>query len=389
MKIVDVECHVVVVPDVNADACSSAQDDIVVVLRTDEGISGVGETDSNPWAVKALIEAPGTHCMALSLKEMVIGADPMNPEALWEKLYTGSIMTGRRGLGICAIGAIDMAVWDIRGKALGLPCWQLLGGARSDRITPYASLLPTGDTLVSYQDGLVEQAVQAKARGFRAAKLEVCLSGPWSHNRLQEPDAAFVETVARCREAVGAEMTLMVDAVYAFRDRKRALNVITAFEPYDIFFVETPLRVDDLEGHAWLADHSPVRVASGEWLQTRFEFMDLIDRGGIDVAQPDIGRVGGLTEAKRVADIAADRGRLIVPHCWKTAIGIAASAHLAAATPHCPYIEYLPAELSDSAIRKELAADGLTMVDGQVELPTKPGLGIELNREALEKYRAA
>jgi len=388
MKITDIECHVIVVPEVNADACSSAQDDVVVLVHTDAGITGVGETDTNPWATRAYVEAPSTHIMALGLREMLIGADPTQPVALWDKLYTGSIMTGRRGLGICAMGAIDMALWDICGQAAGKPVWQLLGGQRTDPIVPYASLLPSGHTLRDYQDGLVDQVTEAKSRGFRAAKLEVCLSGPWSHNRLQEPDAAFVETVARCREAVGPEMTLMVDVVYAFEDRKRALNVINGLEPYDIYFVETPLRVDDLEGHGWLADHTSVRIASGEWLQTRFEFRDLIDIGKVDVAQPDIGRVGGLTEAKRVADLAADRGRLIVPHCWKTGIGIAASAHLAAAAPHCPFIEYLPAELSDSAIRRDLADDGLQMVDGKVELPTKPGLGIELNTDALEKYRA-
>jgi L-alanine-DL-glutamate epimerase-like enolase superfamily enzyme len=286
MKITDIECHVIVVPEVNADACSSAQDDVVVLVHTDAGITGVGETDTNPWATRAYVEAPSTHIMALGLREMLIGADPTQPVALWDKLYTGSIMTGRRGLGICAMGAIDMALWDICGQAAGKPVWQLLGGQRTDPIVPYASLLPSGHTLRDYQDGLVDQVTEAKSRGFRAAKLEVCLSGPWSHNRLQEPDAAFVETVARCREAVGPEMTLMVDVVYAFEDRKRALNVINGLEPYDIYFVETPLRVDDLEGHGWLADHTSVRIASGEWLQTRFEFRDLIDIGKVDVAQP-------------------------------------------------------------------------------------------------------
>ena len=131
-----------------------------------------------------------------------------------------------------------------------------------------------------------------------------------------------------------------------------------------------------------------VRIAAGEWQNTRFEFIDLMDRGRIDVAQPDVGRVGGLTEARRVADLAAVRGRLIVPHCWKTGIGVAASAHLAAATAHCPYIEYLPPALSESDLRKELADDGLKMENGRVALPDRPGLGIELNYDALSKYRA-
>ena len=128
-------------------------------------------------------------------------------------------------------------------------------------------------------------------------------------------------------------------------------------------------------------------IAAGEWQNTRFEFEDLMDVGLVDVAQPDVGRVGGLTEAKRVCDMAAERGRRIVPHCWKTGIGIAVSAHLAAVTPHCPYIEFLPADLCDSALRKDLVADELRIERGVIALPQKPGLGIEVDRAALAKYR--
>lgn len=388
MKITDIECHVVVVPDPDPDACSSAQDDIVVIVHTDEGLVGIGETDTNPWVARAMIEARGTHCMGLGLKEMLVGQDPLCPEALWEKMYLGSAMTGRRGLGICAMGAIDMALWDIRGKALGVPCWQLLGGARKEFITPYASLLPTGRTLADYRRNLVEKALRAKEAGFRAAKMEVCIKGPYSHNALQESDDDIVDVVAACREAVGPEMTMMVDVAYTWRDAKEALRVAKLLEPFDIFFLETPLPIDDLDGYAFLADHSPLRIAAGEWQNTRFEFIDLMDRGRIDVAQPDVGRVGGFTEARRVVDLAADRGRLIVPHCWKTGIGIAASAHLGATAAHCPYIEYLPPTLSESALRRELAYDGLKMSDGQIALPEEPGLGIELNNDALKRYRA-
>ncbi len=113
-----------------------------------------------------------------------------------------------------------------------------------------------------------------------------------------------------------------------------------------------------------------------------------MDTGEVDVAQPDVGRCGGLTEAKRICDMAAERGRLIVPHCWKTGIGIAASAHLAAVTPHCPYIEFLPADLCDSLLRKELVLDDLQMVNGRIPLPEKPGLGVEVDPGALERFRA-
>jgi L-alanine-DL-glutamate epimerase-like enolase superfamily enzyme len=388
MRITDIECHVVVVPEVNPKACSSAQDDIVVLIHTDEGITGIGEVDTNPWAAKATIEAPGTHCMGLGLKEMLIGENPLEPERLWEKLYVGSAMTGRRGLGICAIGALDMALWDIRGKALGRPCWQLMGGSTKEFITPYASLLPTGRTLEDHRRSLLDRAIAAKEAGFRAAKMEICIHGPYSHNGLQESDEHLIEMVAACRDAVGPHMVMMVDVAYAWQDKTVALNVLKELEPFNLFFLETPLASDDLDGYAFLADHSPIPIAAGEWQNTRFEFIDLMDRGKIAVAQPDVGRVGGLTEAQRVADLAADRDRLIVPHCWKTGIGVAASAQLCAATPHCPYIEYLPPKLCDSVIRRELADDGLLMVDGKVALPNRPGIGAQLDMNALEKYKA-
>jgi len=127
-------------------------------------------------------------------------------------------------------------------------------------------------------------------------------------------------------------------------------------------------------------------IAAGEWQNTRFEFAELMDVGKIDFAQPDVGRVGGLTEARRVCQMAADRGRRIVPHCWKTGIGIAATAHLAAVTPHCPYIEFLPTHLCDSVLRKELVTDELEITQGVIPLPRKPGLGIELNQDAIRKF---
>jgi L-alanine-DL-glutamate epimerase-like enolase superfamily enzyme len=387
MKITRIDCHVLLVPDYDTEACSSAQDDLVVEIHTDEGIVGLGETDTNPWVARACIQARGTHCMGLGLEEMLIGADPRQPEAIWEKLYSGSKMTGRRGAPICAMGAIDMALWDIKGKALSQPIYKLLGGPVKKEITPYASLLPAGRTLAEYCESLLEKLRRAKAAGFQAAKLEICINGPYSHNALQEPDEAIVEILAACRQAVGAEFVLMVDVAYAWSDARQALRVAQMLKPFDLFFLETPLDIDDLDGYAFLHEHSPIRIAAGEWQNTHFEFLDLADRGRIDVLQPDIGRVGGFTEARKVCQIAADRGRLIVPHCWKTGIGIAASAHLAAATACCPYFEFLPAELSESSLRKELVSEGVTFTDGKILLPERPGLGIDLNRDALAKFR--
>ena len=389
MKITNVESYVLLVPDYDSQACSSAQDDIVVKIQTDEEIVGIGETDTNPWAAKAYIESPGTHIMALGLRELLIGQDPLQPEALWDRMYKATAMSGRRGLGICAIGALDMALWDIRGKALQKPIWELLGGAKQSRIRPYASLLPKGNTLESYALNLREKLVQAKKYGFSAAKLEVCVNGPYSHGGLNEADSEVTKIVASCRDSVGPNMVLMVDVAYAWHDWRTALQIIETLEPYDIYFVETPVATDDLAGYSKLTEKSPIRIAAGEWLQTRFEFQDLIDRGNVDVAQPDIGRVGGISEARRVVEYANLRGRIIVPHCWKTGIGIAASAHLAAASSNCPFIEYLPRELSESAIRKELVKDELEMIQGEIALPKKSGLGIELDEAAIQKYRVS
>jgi len=386
MKITDIECRVLLVPDLRQDVTSSAQDDIVVLVHTDEGITGIGESDVNPWMARACIEAPGTHTMGLGLKEMLIGENPLDTERLWEKLYVGSCMNGRRGAVIHAMGAIDMALWDIRGKAAGVPCYQLMGESPRTAIQPYASLQPNGESYEEYKASLVEWVLRAKELGFHAAKLEVTLSGPYNHSGLDEPDEKVTETVAVCRAAVGADFTLMVDVQYAWPDADTALRTLRDWEELDIYFIETPLPVDDLEGMARLAAESPVDTAAGEWLATRHEFADLLDRGGVHVAQPDVGRVGGITEALRVCDMAAERGRRIVPHCWKTGIGIAASAHLAAVTPHCPFIEFLPAELTDSQLRQHLVQEDLQIVDGEVRVPDQPGLGIELDMDALRRF---
>jgi L-alanine-DL-glutamate epimerase-like enolase superfamily enzyme len=389
VKITDIECHVLLDPDFDIAATSSAQDDIVVEIHTDEGITGVGETDVNPWIARACIQAPGTHTMGQGLAEMLIGQDPMEIEGIWERLYVGSAMNGRRGAVINAIGAIDMALHDLKGKALGVPIHELLGGAVRDSITPYASLQPEVSSYEDYRDSLVDWALEAERRGYRAAKLEVTLRGPYAHKGLHEPDERATEVVASVRDAVGPDFLLMIDVQYAWPNADTCLKTLADWTKFDPFFVETPLSPDDLDGYARVATEQPIPIAAGEWLTTRFEFMDLMNRGKVQVAQPDIGRVGGLTEARRVCDIASERGLTIVPHLWKTGISIAAATHLAAVTPHCPFIEFLPAELSESALRQDLLVEGPRMENGVIPLPTAPGLGIELNRVAVERYKAA
>ena len=389
MKITRIDCHVLLDPDYDIGATSSAQDDIVVEIHTDEGVVGIGETDVNPWIARACIEAPGTHTMGLGLKEMLIGQDPLRVEELWESLYVGSAMNGRRGAVINAIGALDIALHDLRGKALGKPCFEFLGGKRQETVTPYASLQPETSNFDSYRESVIAWALEAKRRGFRAAKLELTFSGPYAHKGLREPNERMTEILAAVREAVGPEFVLMVDVQYAFPDADTCLDTIRDWQEFDLFFLETPLSSEDLEGYARLATEQPIPIAAGEWLTTRFEFRHLIEQGKIRVVQPDVGRVGGLTEAQRVCQLAQQRGLTVVPHLWKTNISIAAAVHLAAATPHCRYIEFLPAELSESALRRDLVVEEPVMQDGSITVPDEPGLGIELNREALESFEEA
>jgi L-alanine-DL-glutamate epimerase-like enolase superfamily enzyme len=389
VRITEIHTHVLLDPGYDPSATSSAQDTIVVEIETDEGITGIGETDLNAWIARACIEAPGTHTMDRGLRSILLGADPLDPPALWERMYVGTAMTGRRGALVHAIGALDIALWDICGKARGVPCWQLFGSPVRERLTPYASLQPEVSSFDAYVQSMTAWAARARQMGFRAAKLEATFSGPYAHKGLAGPDEWITEVVRSVRAAAGPEMTLMVDVQYAFDSVDRALRCAEALAGFDVFFLETPLWVDDLAGLAELARRSPVRIASGEWLSTRHDFADLIVRGGVHVAQPDIGRVGGLTEARRVCDLAAAHERLVVPHAWKTGISVAVAAHLAMVTPHMPFFEFLPAQLCESRLRKELVTDELVYVDGELPIPARPGLGIELNRDVLEEFARA
>ena len=388
MRISAVQCHVLLDPDRDVTATSSAQDTIVVEISTDEGVSGFGETDLNPWVAKACIEAPGVHTIARGLTEMLLGENPIEVEQLWEKLYVGSAMTGRRGAGINAIGAIDIALHDLRGKILGKPCAAFLGDRVRDRVTPYASLQPDVGDVDEYEEQVVDQLVRCRRIGFRAAKIALTLQGPYAHKGMFASWTRTTDMVAAARAAVGSDFVLMIDLQYAFADPDECLEVLAEWKQYEPYFVEAPLWVDDLSGYARLAQEQSIPIAMGELLTTRYEFESLVDKGLIAVAQPDIGRVGGLTEARRVAGYAQSKGRQVMPHVWKTGLSIAAALHFAAVTEACRFVEFLPAAMSDFAIRRDLTPD-FEMKDGMIEVPAGPGLGIEINPDALERFRAA
>ncbi len=389
MKVVDVRTHVLLDPGFDPDATSSAQDTVVVEVETDEGIVGIGETDLNAWIARACIEAPATHTMDRGLRELLVGRDPLDPRARWQELYVGTAMTGRRGALIHALGALEIALWDICGKAAGVPCWRLWGEPARETLTPYASLQPEVSSFDAYVRSMVDWGVRARDLGFRAVKCEATFSGPYVHKGLRGPDENVVEVAAAVREAVGPELALMVDVQYAFDTVDRAAACADALAELDVFFLETPLWVDDLDGYAELRRRSPTPIAQGEWLSTHFEFDTLVERGCVDVVQPDIGRVGGFTEALRVCELARRNDLLVVPHAWKTGISVAAAAQLAMVVPHMPFFEFLPAELCESRLRKELTLDELVFEDGVLRPPERPGLGVELHLDALARFEEA
>ena len=389
MKITDIETYVLLADNYDPNLTSSAQDTCLVIIKTDEGIEGYGECDTSPWVAKAFIESPGTHTMDQCVKDILIGSDPLKIDDLWSKIYVGTAMTGRRGAGVNAISAVDMALWDIKGKYENKPVFELMGGKKQDQVIPYASLQPVGHSFQEYKDSLVEWATKAKDLGFRAVKSEVTLNGPYAHSGLNEHDDKATEVVAAVRKALGPDIKLMIDVQYRWLNADEALPIVKDWEEFDIYFLETPIWTDDIKGYARMHDEAPMKIAAGEWLSTRYEFKDLIINGKIDVAQPDVGRCGGLTEAMKIAKFSQEHKRIIVPHCWKTSVSISATAHFAFNTPNCAFIEYLPPQLCVETLRKELATEGFEYIDGRILPPTKPGLGIELNRNAIKKYQVA
>ncbi|OGG57268.1 MAG: hypothetical protein A3F84_12075 [Candidatus Handelsmanbacteria bacterium RIFCSPLOWO2_12_FULL_64_10] len=283
---------------------------------------------------------------------------------------------------------MDVALWDIYGKALGRPVYQLLGGAeRSDyqvhseaqrrEVVPYCTIVSDRWDRDSVLRQQVERVVRLRDLGYRAFKVEPMHSTP----------ETVVDLARLAREAAGPEATLCVDVGYLWNDVGTALRVAERLAEYDIFFFETPFPVDSMEAYARLTARSPVRIAAGEHTVTRWEFLDLMDRGGVLVAQPYMTTCGGLTEARRIVELAQPRGALVCPGNWSTHVLGAATAHLTAWSPISPIFELAPAEVFDSPLRKALQGVGLPVVNGAFPLPTAPGIGVELPDDLIARFR--
>ena len=360
----------------------SSGETIVVRLTDEDGRTGIGETDAPALAVRELVLMHDIHAWSRGLRGLLLGRDPFEREALWHELAAATIYHGRRGLGVHALSAVDVALHDLAGKQLGRPVYQLLGGARQDRIRPYATLWPgaVGErTLGQMMEAIGVLCERALAAGFRAVKMEVFFGDLVS-------DRELAACIREGRKLVGDGVTFMVDFGYRWSDWRDALPVLAAIEECDVFLAEATLRHDDLAGHAKLAARSPIRIAGAEMAATADECREWLERGNVDVLQPDVNRCGGLTELKRIAELAAWASAIVVPHHWKTGISAAASGHFQAATPNVPFVELLSPVVFDSPLRAELTRPEPVLEDGTLPLPTSPGLGVELVDEAVGRY---
>jgi L-rhamnonate dehydratase len=369
MKITCVEPIHLRLPDVN-ERCDGSQETLIVKVHTDAGIVGVGEVDSSSLVAKAIIEAPLSHKICRGLAECVVGHDPFEIDRLIHRMFEGSIYFGRQGAVIQAMSGVEIALWDILGKATGRPLYQLLGGGFRKKFRAYASIL-FGDTPAETERlgaSLVKQ-------GFRAVKFGW---GPMGQN-----EASDIALVRAARQGIGPDTELMVDAGLAW-DTATAIRRARQFEPFNLTWLEEPLHPDNLQGYARLSAQAPMRIAAGEQICDIKEFQQLMDVGGIDVAQVDVTRVGGLARSKRIGWDSAERHRLCVNHSYKTGVNIAASLHFVAALPNTRYFEYC---VEPGALRQKLTKQRFPVVDGDIAVPEEPGLGVELDEEVVARYR--
>ena len=373
MKITDVQAIYLRQSQVK-NQCDSGQDALIVRVFTDAGITGLGEVDSSPMAAKGAIEGPFSHTITSGLRELLLGEDPFETEYLWHKMYRQNIYSGRRGIAIHAMSGIDMALWDIKGKALGQPVWRLLGGGFHRKgIRAYASSL-FGATPAETRD----RAGRFRQRGFTAVK--------FGWHPMGQDERTDIALVREARAGLGDDADLMIDAGLVW-DAKTALQRARAFSDYRIFWLEEPLLPDDYEGYRKLASSTDVRIAAGEHESERHSFLELMDRGQIDVVQADLTRCGGFTEAMKIASLAADRGLPVVNHGFTTYLNVAAALHFLNAIPNSFVMEFVSEE--GTTLRDSLTRQRIVAVDGVVAIPDAPGLGMELNEAALEQYATA
>lgn len=343
------------------------EDDLhaLVEVETDEGLSGIGSVFTSSQLVIAGVQ---------TLAPLWRGESAIEPERVSEKLRQSVFWQGRGGTLEHVISGIDIALWDLLGKVTQQPVARLLGGYYRRKIKPYGSIL------FDEPSQLADNLQATVARGFRAIKLGWRPFG----RRDRKYDELLVRTA---RDTVGPEVELLVDAggseQFWPHGYKWALNTAQMLADYEIGWFEEALPPDDIEGFIRLRNAAPLPITGGEVLTRRQSFLPWIERGALDIVQPDATKCGGLTEARRIAWMAHDHNIGFVSHGWNTAVGLAADLHLAAAIPVAHYVEYLtPAPYIEEIVTEPFCVDN----DGFLAIPESPGLGIELDRDALRHF---
>ncbi len=337
----------------------------LVAVHTDEGVTGWGSVSTNDALVQAALGV---------LEPLYLGENPLEVERVTEKLNAHTFWLGRGGSVTHSISGIDIALWDILGKATGQPVGRLLGGRYRERVRPYASLL------MEEPPALHDKLTALCEQGFRAFKIGW---GPFGR-RSDSLDECIVRAA---REAIGADALLMVDAgasdAFWPRDLKWALRAAHMLQAYGVHWFEEPLPPDNLEDFILLRQQTPVPISGGEVLTRRQSFEPWIQQGALDIVQPDATKVGGISEFRRISWMAEARGLRVIPHGWNTAIGLAVDLQLASANRTTDLVEYL----TGSPFIDELSNKPWSMdTEGMLTIPETPGLGVALNMDAVERY---
>jgi L-rhamnonate dehydratase len=348
---------------------------LLIKVTTDEGIVGWSDVETAPHVAAAAVAAPATGSgMFEGLRSLVVGEDPFEVERLWDKVYRGSIYYGRRGVAIQVLSGFDIACHDIIGKAIGRPLYKVLGGAYRDRVRAYASTL-----FRSTPDEMKAACESYLRRGFAAIKFGWGVFG-----RDRRNDVALV---AAAREAVGPDVDLLIDAGWAVnRSPYEAVELLRRLEPYGIFWLEDFLHPECYEGYARVKEAGvKTRLAAGEQEATAWGFHQLIQEGKVDVIQPDLSRCGGLSQIRKIAWEAELAGVDVCPHAWLTDLLTAASLHVNAWLPRSLFLEYNTCE---NPMLRQIIRNPVQLDDrGMIPVPQGPGLGIEIDEKAVDRFR--
>ena len=337
----------------------------LVEVITDEGVTGIGSVFTSAKLIDGALDV---------IRPFLIGASALDPSATTERFHQQTFWQGRGGAMTHAISGIDIALWDILGKVTKQPISRLLGGRHRDRIKPYGSLLMDEPSRMRapLEDGL--------AKGFRAFKIGW---GPFGRQD-RKTDEAIVKAA---REVIGPDIELMVDAggsdAFWSNGYKWALQTAQMLADYDVVWFEEALRPDDIEGYIKLTENAPLPISGCEVLTRRQSFLPWIERRAVDYIQPDVTKVGGISEEFRIAQYADDHSILFVPHGWNTAVGLAADLQLVAAVPCARWVEYItPAPYIERLLANPIELDE----NGLIEIPSGPGLGFDWDLDGIEEF---